>query len=140
MINGVSGRLQLKQEFGIAHVFAQRWSHGRCVLEQGRKNPPICRDYWVLWVKHVQGGGSIVGVDDDLNAVPHIINRGTAESVMRRIGVAVRRRERVDNPEKPPAVTNDDVGVRIVSQEWRAAFLDYRRVHDVGQLPLFDAL
>src|SRR6266550_1625440 len=65
------------------------------------------------------GVGSIVGVDDDLNAVPHIINRGTAESVMRRIGVAVRRRERVDNPEKPPAVTNDDVGVRIVSQEWR---------------------
>ena len=70
-------------------MFEQRWRHGRCILEQSGKNLAIRHDDWILRVKHIERRGPIVGVDDHLNAIPHVVNEGVAERIVARVGIAV---------------------------------------------------
>ena len=69
---------QLEHQLRIAHVFAQRRRHGRCILEQSGKNLAVRHDDWILQVKHIERRGAIVCIDDDLNAIPHVVNGSVA--------------------------------------------------------------
>ena len=119
VIKAVHSRLQLKQQFRIAHVFAERWRHGRCILEQSGKNPAILHDDRILRVIHIKRCSAIVGVDDHLNAIPHVVNEVVAECIVPGVGIAVGGRKRVHNPRQPTIVADDDVRIRFVSEEWR---------------------
>ena len=98
VIQAVHFRLQFEQQLRVAHVLAQPGRHHGRILKQTRKDAAVRRDDWVLCVKHVKRGRTVVGVDHDLDAVPHIVNGISPETVMARVRIAVRDRKRVHDP------------------------------------------
>src|ERR1035441_6264608 len=89
VIEAVHFRLQFEQQLGVAHVLAQPGRHRGRILEQTRKDAAVSCDDRILRIKHVKRCRTVVGVDDPLNAVPHVVNGIVAEKVMGRVGKAV---------------------------------------------------
>ena len=77
------------------------------------------RDDRVLVVEDIERRRSVVGIDDRLHAVADIVDRFAGEVVMRRVRIAVRRSESVDDPGEAAIVAHHDVRILIEGQERR---------------------
>ena len=89
VIQAVHFRLQFQQQLGVAHVLAQSRRHQGRILEQTRKDAAVGRDDRILRIEHVKRCRAVVGVDDHLHTVPHVVNEILVETVMSRVGIAV---------------------------------------------------
>ena len=119
VIKAVHLGLQLEQKLGIAHMLAQIGRHGRRILEQAGEDASIGRQDGVLKVEDVEGGGSVVGIDDRLDAVAHVVHGLAVNRVMRRVGVAVRLGKRIENPRQASVVAQDNVRISVEGEERR---------------------
>ncbi len=93
--------LQFQQQLGVADVLAQRLRHCAAILEQAREHAPIGSKNRVLGVKDVEGRRAIVGVDDHLDAVPHVVDGVASEVEVPRIRKGFRNGKGVDHPRQP---------------------------------------
>jgi hypothetical protein len=109
----------LKSSFGIADVLAQVGGHGRGVFEEAGKDAAIGGEDGVGVVEDVEGGGAVVGVDDYLDAVAHVVDGVVAEGVVGGVGIGVGGGEGVHHPGEAAVVADDDVGVLVEGEEGR---------------------
>ncbi len=100
-------------------MLAQPGRHRRAVAKECREDASIRGDDRVVVVEDVEGGRAVVRVDDDLDAVPHVVGRLAAEQVVPRVRIGARCRVGVQHPEDPAIVRDDDVRVGVEGEKRR---------------------
>ncbi len=89
MIQAVDFRLQFEQQLGVANVFAQSRRHHGSILEKTRKDAAIGRDDRIIRIEDVKRRRTIVGIDNHLHAVAHVVDGIAVELVMGRVRITV---------------------------------------------------
>ena len=113
MIGLVDSGLNLEEVKRIAQMFPESFRHFSNRSEQGREHGGVSIYNGVFRVNKIKRNGTIVGIDDYLDAVADIIYTA---GVRLGIGIQVRNRVSILYPVKL-AVINDYVRVTIELQE-----------------------
>ena len=117
MVLGVDVGLQVEQGVGVLHVDPQALGHGRKRLEQSRIDPCQSVHQRIGLVADVVIDGPVVGVDDDLDGVPDVVDPGLV-GIGLRVGVELAGGVGVQDPVEA-AVGADDVGIVVIGEERR---------------------
>ena len=113
--------LDVEDEFRIAGMLADRGGHGLHGLEQLRKQVGVGLDDRVFGVEDIELGGAVVGIDGRLDRVANVVDAGTelADANRLRIGMGVRGRVTVQDPDQPTLLRDHHVRVRVPLDERR---------------------
>ncbi len=117
VVEAVDLRLQGEDVFGVADVAAEVRGHGAGVFEEAGEDAAVGGDDGVGRVEDVEGGGAVVGVDDDFDAVADVVYGVVAEAVVGGVGVGVGGGVGVDDPGEAAVVADDEVGVLVEGEE-----------------------
>ncbi len=94
-------------------MLAQPVRELRPVAEEAGENAAIRGNDRVARVEHVERRGAVVSVDDGLDAVSHVVDSVAKHAVVARVRVGIGRRERVDDPDEPALLRDDNVWIGI---------------------------
>src|SRR5580698_8616512 len=94
------------------------WHRSRIFEEAGKDASIRCEDR-IFTVEDVERHRAVVSVNNGLDAIPHVVNRVIAETVMSRIRIAVGGCVRIHDPRESAIVTHHNIRVLIERKEWR---------------------
>jgi hypothetical protein len=85
--SGAAERCHAGKAWDSGRVYAAPAASPPRPCEEAGENAAVCRDNRVLGVEHVKRRRSIIGIDNDLDAVPHVIDGIAVETIMARIRI-----------------------------------------------------
>ena len=109
VIETVGLGLPLQQNLGVANMLAERGGHQRCVFEERWEDGAPCLEDRVFGVEDVEGDRAMVGIDDGLHAVAHVV----VAAVVGRVGIVGRARVAVQNPLHTALAVENQIGIVV---------------------------
>src|ERR1039458_8728245 len=100
-------------------MIAQVRRHCFGVLEQAGKDTSIGSQNRILLIENIKRRRAVICVNHYLDAVAHVIDGTATETVMGRIRIVVRCRERIHDPRKAAIFTENDLRILLESKEGR---------------------
>src|SRR2546428_3585420 len=94
------------------------------VMKKSWESRAVGRDQRVLRVEYIEPNAAVVGIDNCLSAIAHVIDAVAAGSVVTRVGVGRAFGESVDDPVETPIISDNDIRIVIVDQKRRDAVYD----------------
>ncbi len=116
MIGGIDSCLDREQVLGIPNMGSDVFGHVLQRFEVAGKGFGVSPHHRVTGVTDIKPYGPIVGIHDRFNRVANVVPHSRHRL---RIGIAVRGRVGIDDPEKPARVVNDQIGVTV--EGWNGA-------------------